>query len=210
MSEITSHIVSVLVVDDNVWMQRVLAKTLLSFSITPHLASNAYDAIGLAVNDRPQAIILDVVMPEIDGLQTLRILKSMNVTRDIPVLVITAAADADSMGVALRLGADGFIRKPFTRASIQEKLQSVLPEVDFQRHERPITDVEILRDAHQDRNESKPVKNDERISPLTSHKDSPVRMSDSTLLRPNGRPTPPLNPPRRNLTTPPPSSWDME
>ena len=210
MSEITSHIVSVLVVDDNVWMQRVLAKTLLSFSITPHLASNAYDAIGLAVNDRPQAIILDVVMPEIDGLQTLRILKSMNVTRKIPVLVITAASDADSMGVALRLGADGFIRKPFTRASIQEKLQSVLPEVDFQRHERPIADVDVMRDVHQDSIESKPVKHDARISPLTSHKDSPVRMNDSTLLRPSGRPTPPLNPPRRNLTTPPPSPWDTE
>lgn len=85
-------------------MQRVLAKTLLSFSITPNIASNAYNAIGSAVNDRPHAIILDVVMPEIDGLQTLRLLKSMHVTRDIPVLVVTAAGDADSMGIALRLG----------------------------------------------------------------------------------------------------------
>lgn len=214
MSEQSLHIASVLVVDDNVWMQRVLAKTLLSFSITPNIASNAYDAIGSAVNDRPHAIILDVVMPEIDGLQTLRLLKSMHVTRDIPVLVVTAAGDADSMGIALRLGADGFIRKPFTRASLQEKLQAVLPHVEFQRQEHPVSDIDLLREASHDTSSAsagmKHSGRDARISPAPHHKDSPVRMSDSSLVRPAGRPAPPHTPPRRNPSAPPPRPWDIE
>ncbi|MFM8439409.1 MAG: PleD family two-component system response regulator [Candidatus Kapaibacterium sp.] len=214
MSEHPSHTASVLVVDDNVWMQRVLAKTLLSLSITPNLASNAYDAIGSAVNDNPHAIILDVVMPEIDGLQTLRILKSMNITRDIPVLVVTAAGDADSMGIALRLGADGFIRKPFTRASLQEKLHAVLPHLDFQRNERPPADIDLLRDAASAATlpvpDARRTARDTRIAPVPQHKDSPVRMSDSSLLRPGGRPAPPHVPPRHNPPTPPSHPWDRE
>ena len=117
----------ILIVDDNTWMQRILAKILMSYGLRPVFASNAYDGVALAVADRPQAIILDIVMPEINGLQTLRLLKSIGCTSHIPVLVITAAPDPKTLGQAVALGAAGFIHKPFTRASIHDKLVRVLP-----------------------------------------------------------------------------------
>ena len=166
MTDQTSHTATVLIVDDNVWMQRVLAKMLLSFSVTPRVVSNAYDAVGVAVNDQPDAIILDVVMPEIDGLQTLRLLKSMKPTRTIPVLVITAAGDSDSMGVALRLGADGFIRKPFTRASLLERLQSVLKNVEIHRADGPVADIgDFIVDTEPVPAPAARATNDRRFSP---------------------------------------------
>jgi CheY-like chemotaxis protein len=209
----TSHTATVLIVDDNVWMQRVLAKMLLSFSVTPRVVSNAYDAVGVAVNDQPDAIILDVVMPEIDGLQTLRLLKSMKPTRTIPVLVITAAGDSDSMGVALRLGADGFIRKPFTRASLLERLQSVLKNVEIHRADGPVADIgDFIVDTEPVPAPAARATNDRRFSPPPRINDSPVRMSDSTLLRPGGRMPFPQPPPRKNSkpSAPPKSPWDKE
>jgi DNA-binding response OmpR family regulator len=195
-------------------MQRVLAKMLLSFSVTPRVVSNAYDAVGVAVNDQPDAIILDVVMPEIDGLQTLRLLKAMKPTRTIPVLVITAAGDADSMGVALRLGADGFIRKPFTRASLLERLQSVLKNVEIHRTDGPVVDVEefIVDTEPTAPAPAARATSDTRFSPPPRMSDSPVRMSDSTLLRPGGRMSLPQPPPRKNSkpSAPPKSPWDKE
>lgn len=214
MTDQTSHTATVLIVDDNVWMQRVLAKMLLSFSVTPRVVSNAYDAVGVAVNDQPDAIILDVVMPEIDGLQTLRLLKAMKPTRTIPVLVITAAGDADSMGVALRLGADGFIRKPFTRASLLERLQSVLKNVEIHRTDGPVVDVEefIVDTEPTAPAPAARATSDTRFSPPPRMSDSPVRMSDSTLLRPGGRMSLPQPPPRGNSkpSAPPKSPWDKE
>jgi DNA-binding response OmpR family regulator len=214
MTDQTSHTATVLIVDDNVWMQRVLAKMLLSFSVTPRVVSNAYDAVGVAVNDQPDAIILDVVMPEIDGLQTLRLLKAMKPTSSIPVLVITAAGDADSMGVALRLGADGFIRKPFTRASLLERLQSVLKNVEIHRTDGPVADVEefIVDSEPTAPAPAARATSDTRFSPPPRMSDSPVRMNDSTLLRPGGRMSLPQPPPRRNSSSsaPPLRPWEKE
>ncbi len=125
----------ILIVDDNTWMQRILAKILMSYGLRPIFASNAYDGLGLAVEQRPLAVILDIVMPEINGLQTLRLLKSISTTSAIPVLIITAAPDPKTLGQAVALGAAGFIHKPFTRASIHDKLVRVLPPDAMSEHE---------------------------------------------------------------------------
>ncbi|MBL7999172.1 MAG: response regulator [Candidatus Kapabacteria bacterium] len=117
---------SILVVDDNVWMQRIIGKILTSYGVTPLLAANGYDAISLAVEYRPCAVILDIIMPDLSGHQTLKLLKTIHSTRDIPVLMITVASDAENLGMAIRSGAAGFIRKPFTRSTIYDKLVSVL------------------------------------------------------------------------------------
>ncbi|MBX7154938.1 MAG: response regulator [Bacteriodetes bacterium] len=138
---------SVLVVDDNVWMQRIIAKILLSYGLKPLLASNGYEAVALAVDNNPVAVILDIIMPDLSGHQTLRLLKSITTTRNIPVLMITVASDAENLGIAIKLGASGFIRKPFTRTTIFEKLADVLGEdalIDCEFHAiKNITDAEL-------------------------------------------------------------------
>ena len=126
MADTNQEQVSILIADDNTWMQRILAKILIAYGCKPLFASNAYETVALTIELRPRAVILDIVMPDVNGLQTLRLLKTISITRSIPVLMITAATDPDNIGQALRLGADGLIRKPFTRASIHERLTEVL------------------------------------------------------------------------------------
>lgn len=114
---------SVLIIDDDIWMQRILSKTLFSYGFkTSHLASNGYDGIGLAVEHLPTIIILDILMPEISGHQTLKVLKHIKVTKHIPVIMVSALSDMENLGMAVKSGTAGFISKPFTRATVFDKL----------------------------------------------------------------------------------------
>ncbi len=116
----------VLIVDDDVWMQRILSRIVESMGFEPIVAADGYEALALAIERKPAVIFLDIVMPDLSGHQTLKLLKRLKVTRSIPVLMITAMSDTENLGLAVKEGAAGFIRKPFTRALILEKLQEVL------------------------------------------------------------------------------------
>ncbi|MCS7169944.1 MAG: response regulator, partial [Candidatus Kapabacteria bacterium] len=116
----------ILIVDDDIWMQRILSRIVESMGFEPIVATNGYEGVSLAVERRPAAIFLDIVMPDLSGHQTLKLLKQLKDTRSIPVLMITAMSDTENLGLAVKEGAAGFIRKPFTRSLILEKLQEVL------------------------------------------------------------------------------------
>ncbi|HPD33289.1 MAG TPA: response regulator [Candidatus Kapabacteria bacterium] len=117
---------SVLVVDDDIWMQRILAKSVQSYGFQNVLfANNGFDGIAIAVEKHPDLIILDILMPELSGIQTLRILKTIKITKNIPVLVVSALSDTENLALAVRNGSSGFISKPFTRATIYDKLIDV-------------------------------------------------------------------------------------
>jgi PleD family two-component response regulator len=117
---------SLLIIDDDIWMQRILSKTMNSYGFKKaFLASNGFDGVALAVEHRPTLIFLDILMPELSGHLTLKLLKKIKLTRDIPVLVVSALSDVENLGMAVKSGISGFISKPFTRATIYEKLVDV-------------------------------------------------------------------------------------
>ncbi len=121
----------ILVVDDNTWMQRIVAKIIASYGWEPLTAGSGYDAIALAINHTPDLIILDLVMPELSGMHVLQLLKRIDQTADIPVLILSVATDVELLMEAMRRGAAGFIRKPFTRSTIYEKVAEVLGPILF-------------------------------------------------------------------------------
>lgn len=117
---------SVLIIDDDVWMQRILSKTLESYGFTKtYMASNGFEGIALAVEYKPSLIILDILMPELSGHLTLKILKNIRITSRIPVLMVSALSDTENLGLAVKSGTAGFISKPFTRATVYDKLLAI-------------------------------------------------------------------------------------
>ncbi len=118
--------IPVLIIDDDIWMQRILSKIISSFGFIPFVASNGYDGIALAVEHRPALIMLDVLMPEISGHQTLKVLKHIHITKEIPIVMVTAISDIENIGLAIKAGAAGFVGKPFTRATIYDKIRDVV------------------------------------------------------------------------------------
>ena len=117
---------SVLIVDDDIWMQRILSKTLQSYGFKrTYLASNGFEGIALAVEHAPSLIIMDIMMPELSGHLTMKIIKSIRHTKHIPVIMVSALSDTENLGLAVKSGTAGFISKPFTRATVYEKLSSI-------------------------------------------------------------------------------------
>lgn len=117
---------SVLIIDDDIWMQRILSKTLQSYGFKrTYLASNGFDGIALCVEHAPSLIILDIMMPELSGHLTMKIIKSIKHTKHIPVIMVSALSDTENLGLAVKSGTAGFISKPFTRATIFDKLVSI-------------------------------------------------------------------------------------
>jgi DNA-binding NtrC family response regulator len=117
---------STLVIDDDVWMQRILSKTMQSYGFKKILlSSNGFDGIALAVEHVPTIIVMDILMPELTGHLTLKILKRIKITKNIPVLMVSALSDVENLSLAVKSGTAGFISKPFTRTTIYEKLLDV-------------------------------------------------------------------------------------
>ena len=115
----------VLVVDDSLLM-RSAASLGLGRVAGWHVvtASGGRDGVELAATCRPDAILLDVVLPELDGPATLRALREQAATHDVPVVFLTADAGEPSDLVAL--GAAGVIAKPFKPEDLAEQLSELL------------------------------------------------------------------------------------
>lgn len=114
---------SVLIIDDDVWMQRILSKTLASYGFKKaYLANNGFDGIGKSVEFKPDLIVLDILMPELSGHLTLKVMKAIKSIKEIPVIMVSALSDVENLGRAVKSGTAGFISKPFTRATVYEKL----------------------------------------------------------------------------------------
>jgi signal transduction histidine kinase/CheY-like chemotaxis protein/HAMP domain-containing protein len=103
---------TVLVVDDDASVRGLLAKTLEKEGYRVLLAGNGVEALALAREHRPQAITLDVLMPQMDGWSTLKQLKADTELRDIPVIMVTVL---NERGMAIPLGAADFVTKPVDR-----------------------------------------------------------------------------------------------
>ncbi len=99
----------ILIIDDNPDVVRLIGHFLSSYSYQCIKAVNGEKGIELAHEAHPALIILDVMMPGIDGWQVLHTLKSHPVTKDIPVLVCSVL---DISQIALSLGANGYLKKP--------------------------------------------------------------------------------------------------
>ena len=116
----------VLIIDDDIWMQRILSKTLESYGFkTTLLASDGFEGVAKAVEEKPNLIILDILMPDLSGHHTLKLLKKIKITKDIPVLMVSALSDVENLSKAVKIGTAGFISKPFTRSTVYEKLVDV-------------------------------------------------------------------------------------
>ncbi len=117
---------TVLVVDDEAW-NRILAEAILEddgYRIL--LAENGEQALSLVASEQPDAILLDVMMPRLDGFEVCRRLKSSRATFFIPVMMLTALADAESKVKGLEAGADDFLGKPINRIELLTRLRSLL------------------------------------------------------------------------------------
>jgi DNA-binding response OmpR family regulator len=116
----------VLLVDDNPRGLEFLDARLKALGYRTSLAENGEAAISAVEHDKPDIVVLDVTMPELNGYQACRAIK--RIAPKTPVLILTAKTDPADRFWAFQSGADAFLNKPIDPAIVVEKLRSLLGE----------------------------------------------------------------------------------
>jgi len=119
----------VLIVDDSAAIRKILQRVLKQTGIaigTMYEAGDGQEALELLKTKTVNLVLSDINMPKMDGIQLLAALKSSAAWRSLPVVMITTEGGEAKVGEAVRLGAAGYVRKPFTADQIKEKLNGIL------------------------------------------------------------------------------------
>jgi two-component system, OmpR family, response regulator MprA len=116
--------VRILVVDDDRAVRESLRRSLSFNGYTVDLAEDGVEALEAITNDRPDAVVLDVMMPRMDGLEVCRQLRSTG--DDLPILVLTARDSVSERVGGLDAGADDYLPKPFALEELLARLRALL------------------------------------------------------------------------------------
>lgn len=116
----------ILLVDDEADALEVLGFKLKEAGYDPIFAKDGTRALALARDDRPALIVLDLMLPEIDGLEVCKILRRDSATASIPIIMLTARAAEMDRVVGLELGADDYVTKPFSPRELVLRIKKLL------------------------------------------------------------------------------------
>jgi DNA-binding response OmpR family regulator len=120
----------VLLVDDEPGIVKMIARRLEAQGYAVRTAGDGEEAMREASSDRPDLLILDVMLPKINGFEVCRRLKENAATRGIPVLMLTAMSQARDRKAGLECGADVYLSKPFRSHEFLEQVKSLLTKTN--------------------------------------------------------------------------------
>ena len=146
-----SNLLSVLVVDDEENLCRLMEVSLQRQGYNVVVAHNGREALALVAKHKVDLVLLDVMMPEMDGFATCTELRKLS---DMPIVMLTALNRPDDIVTGFNLGADDYITKPFTFREVVVRLQAILRRVNWnQGHSMSkglvIDDVTIDEEQHE-------------------------------------------------------------
>ncbi len=114
-----------LIIDDDKWTRTLLGRIIKEYEYVYCEAANPYTGISLAIKEKPTIIFLDIFLPEINGDKILKILKEIDITTQIPVVMVSANFNKELLHDTYTRGAAGFISKPFNRDIVKDVLDKV-------------------------------------------------------------------------------------
>ncbi|MFO0914698.1 MAG: response regulator [Pirellulales bacterium] len=128
----------ILIVEDDPSLAEVLEYNFSQAGFEVEVARNGRDALRLAKERVPDLVVLDIMLPEIDGLEVCRRLRSQAATRKSLVLMLTAKAEETDQVIGFSVGADDYVIKPFSVAVLQERVKALLRRRDDQPDQRDV------------------------------------------------------------------------
>ncbi len=116
-----------LVVEDHPDMSYLLTRQLkmLGFAVTS--ANNSMSGVEKAIEEKPHLILMDIMMPGMDGREATRIIRSNRETQDIPILAATALFRESDLSSCIESGCNDYLVKPFTFEELKGKVKNIIP-----------------------------------------------------------------------------------
>ena len=118
----------ILITDDSKLLRKKLREELEKLDCDVLEAENGKEAIMRDLTEQPDGIILDIVMPEVGGVETLQVIKEIN--PEIPVIMLSTAGTSQKLKQTLELGALDFIQKPYTSEQIKQAVEQIRRKVE--------------------------------------------------------------------------------
>lgn len=122
----------VLIVEDELDIIELISFHLKKEGFQVRFTSNGEDTLGLKPSQLPDLILLDLMLPGLDGLEICKQLKSNPVTQVIPIIMISAKSEESDIVTGLELGADDYVTKPFSPKILISRIKSVLKRSQYQ------------------------------------------------------------------------------
>ena len=117
---------SVLIIDDEVDLRNLLEYNLRKEGYKVMTAQDGRTGIDQTLRERPDLIVLDIMMPIIDGLEVCKTLRNNSKTANIPILMLTAKAEETDKVIGLEIGADDYMVKPFGIRELLARIKALL------------------------------------------------------------------------------------
>ena len=140
-------VASILVVDDN---PKFLADALPMYGYDVTVANDGLEALKILMNKTFDLILLDVMMPNMDGWDTLKAIRNNKKTQYIPVIMITAVSEDQKVVSGLKIGADDYIVKPFILPNLLARVEAVLRRSKWQQEAQPKAEKTLNKDVNID------------------------------------------------------------
>jgi two-component system alkaline phosphatase synthesis response regulator PhoP len=132
---------SILLVDDEKMITDALARALTQAGYQVTVADNGRDGLALAREKQPDVVVLDVMMPQMDGWDVCRALRQDST---VPILMLTALGDEVDRILGLELGADDYLTKPFSTRELIARLKALLRRVELDRRQQTAGDQIVV------------------------------------------------------------------
>jgi diguanylate cyclase (GGDEF)-like protein len=131
----------VLIVDDDPLMRRIVSQSLDRDAYDLVEAESGRSGIDCALEQRTDLILLDVMMPEMDGFEVIRRLRSHPMTQGIPIIILTALGEMNEKVYGMQIGADDYITKPFDPRELRARVQAHLKRSEHYLQTSPLTNL---------------------------------------------------------------------
>ena len=153
---------TILVVDDEASIRQILETRLSIRGYKVFLASNGEEALYLFRKENPNLIILDIMLPQIDGYE---VCSEIRKESEVPIIMLTALGDISDRVTGLELGADDYVMKPFSLKELEARIRSVLRRADKAEYLKPkkVQNILVIGNIKIDTNKRQVFKNNARI-----------------------------------------------
>ena len=116
----------VLLVEDHTAVREILLKQLEMMNFFVVTAENGKKGVERAIAEKPDLILMNSIMPEMDGWEATRLLRSNHETKAIPILAITALSRSSHLSAWIDAGCNDYLVKPFALGELQRKIQALI------------------------------------------------------------------------------------